>query len=293
MATAQSSVLADEPAASTRSVAKSPSPNDKIVVGIMGLHRGSALASALATLPNVEIAYLCDVDSRAIGDCQKKLADRLKKPPQGVADFRKILDDKSIDALVVAAPDHWHAPATILACSAGKHVYVEKPCSHNPREGELAVAASRRHDRVVQMGSQRRSWPVVIEAIEKIHSGAIGKVLFARGWYRNHRQSIGHGTLVSVPEWLDYKLWQGPAPERPYKNNVVPYSWHWFWHWGTGELGNNGVHALDVCRWGLDVEFPKRVTSGGGKYRHDDDQETPDTHTATFDFGDRSILWKG
>jgi predicted dehydrogenase len=155
------------------------------------------------------------------------------------------------------------------------------------------VAAARRHERVVQLGTQRRSTPSVREAIERLRQGVIGRILLARGWYNNTRASIGVGKPVAVPTWLDYELWQGPAPERRYRDNVVHYNWHWFWHWGTGELGNNGIHALDVCRWGLDVDYPIRVTSGGGKYRYEDDQETPDTHLATFDFGGKSITWEG
>ena len=208
-------------------------------------------------------------------------------------DFRRILDDKSIDALVVAAPDHWHVPATLLACEAGKDVYVEKPCCHNPREGELAIAAAHKYSRIVQVGMQRRSFPAIIEAMEKIRSGAIGRVIYARGWYNNRRGAIGHGKVVPVPSWLDYSLWQGPAPVRAYKDNFEHYNWHWFWNWGTGELGNNGVHALDMCRWAFEVDYPQRVTSGGGRIRYHDDGETPDTQTVTYDFGGKTILWEG
>ncbi|HTE19014.1 MAG TPA: Gfo/Idh/MocA family oxidoreductase, partial [Armatimonadota bacterium] len=236
---------------------------------------------------------LCDVDERAIETATAALTKAGAKPPKAVRDFRKILDDPAVDALVIAAPDHWHAPATILACDAGKHVYVEKPASHNPREGELMIAAARKHRRVVQLGTQRRSMPGVIEAVTKVRSGDIGQVLLARGWYNNSRPTIGHGKTAPVPGWLDYDLWQGPAPERPFRDNVVHYNWHWFWHWGTGELGNNGIHSLDVCRWGLGVDYPLRVTAGGGKYRYEDDQETPDTHMVTYDFGGKSITWEG
>ena len=270
------------------------SANDKITVGVMGTNgRGNALAAGFAGMVGSEVAYVCDVDSRAVGRTAEALAGRQAKKPAAVGDFRKMLDDQAVDVLIVAAPDHWHAPATILGCQAGKHVYCEKPASHNPREGELSVAAARKHDRVVQLGTQRRSWPGIIEAIEKMHAGAIGRTLFARCWYNNRRPSIGHGKAAPVPEWLDYTLWQGPAPEREFKDNYLHYNWHWFWHWGTGELGNNGVHALDVCRWGLKVDYPKQVTAGGGKYRHDDDQETPDTHVTTYDFGDKTITWQG
>jgi predicted dehydrogenase len=215
------------------------------------------------------------------------------RTPKGVSDFRRILDDKEIDALVIATPDHWHAPAAILGCAAGKHVYVVKPCCHNPQEGELLVAAARKHKRLVQHGTQKRSWPAVVEGIEKLREGEIGRILFAKCWYYGPRETIGKGKAVPVPKWLDYNLWQGPAPETPYQDNVVHYNWHWFWHWGTGELGNNGVHSIDLCRWGLGVDYPLRVTSSGGKYRFpEDDQETPDTNVVSFDFGETTISWE-
>jgi predicted dehydrogenase len=156
------------------------------------------------------------------------------------------------------------------------------------------VEAARKNNRVVQMGTQRRSFPAIMEGIKKVHEGAIGRVLYSRTWYNNRRPSIGHGKPAPLPSWLNWELWQGPAPEKPFLDNIVHYNWHWKWHWGNGELGNNGVHALDVARWGLGVDYPIRVTSGGGKYRHDDDQETPDTHMVTFNFaGGKSILWEG
>jgi predicted dehydrogenase len=281
-------------AIATSSLARgTTSPNEKIAIGVMGLGRGSALAAAIAAQPDAEVAYLCDVDSRRLASVVDAIGGKQSRKPKAVGDFRKILDDPAVDALAIAAPDHWHAPATILTCAAGKHVYVEKPCCHNPHEGELQIAAARKHDRVVQVGMQRRSWPAVMEAVEKLRGGAIGRVLYSRGWYANHRPTIGKGKPTSPPPELDYSLWQGPAPERPFKDNYLHYTWHGFWNWGTGELGNNGVHALDMCRWGLGVDFPTRVTSGGGKYRYDDDQETPDTHTVTFDFGDKTIFWEG
>jgi predicted dehydrogenase len=268
--------------------------NDVVTLAVMGVNgRGTGLAEGFTQQKGVRVAYVCDPDERAIGKAKTAIAQRQKESVVALADFRKALDDPTVDALVIAAPNHWHAPATILACAAGKHVYVEKPCCHNPHEGELMIQAARKHNRVVQHGTQRRSWPAIKEGIERLRAGDIGRVLFARAWYNNKRLSIGHGQTANVPAWLDYSLWQGPAPERPYRDNLIHYNWHWFWHWGNGELGNNGVHGIDVCRWGLGVDYPKRVTSAGSKLRWDDDQETPDTHVATFDFGDSTLVWEG
>jgi predicted dehydrogenase len=252
------------------------------------------LADIFAKQPAVEIRYVCDPDSARAEACAKALEAAGQKPPQAIADFRRILDDNQVDALVCAAPNHWHAPATIMACAAGKHVYCEKPGSHNPYEGESATQAARKHRRVVQIGTQRRSGPGTIQAIQKLQEGVIGRVYLVRAWYNNARGSIGIGKPAEVPANLDYELWQGPAPRRPYLDNRIPYNWHWFWHWGNGELGNNGVHTLDLCRWGLGVDFPVRVVSSGGRYRWEDDQETPDTHTVAFEFeGKRKITWEG
>ncbi len=279
--------------AAQKAVARSA--NETIVVGVMGVNgRGTALAKEFASRAGTRVAYICDVDERAIAKCTQAIADLQEEKPQGVADFRKVLDDKSVDVLVCAAPNHWHGPATILGCTAGKHVYVEKPCSHNPREGELMIEAARKHNRVVTMGNQRRSFSGIQEAMEQLAAGVIGDVRYSRSWYASLRGSIGTGQEAQVPSYLNFDLWQGPAPERPFVDNLVHYNWHWRWHWGNGELGNNGVHSIDLSRWGLDVDYPIEVSSTGGRFYYEDDQETPDTHVVTFKFpGDKMIIWDG
>ncbi len=273
---------------------------DDIVVGVMGLSRGRSLARSFTHREGVRLKYACDIDDYRAAACAEEVEKDVGYRPETISDFQQILDDPEIDILVCAAPNHWHAPATILACKAGKHVYVEKPCSHNPWEGETMVRAARKYNRCVQMGSQRRTGPSYIEAIKKIHDGVIGRVYLAQSWYNGLRPSIGRKVAAEVPPQFDYELWQGPAPRKPYKEFVLKgersrhYNWHWQWHWGNGELGNNGVHALDVCRWGLDVDYPVRATSSGGRYRWDDDQETADTHTVAFEFeGKKQITWTG
>ncbi len=268
----------------------------RLRVAVMGLGgRGTALATRFHSMPQTEVVAVADVDLERAGRAAESLG-RLPagKTPTVLADFRRFLDDRSVDIVIVATCNHWHAPAAILACQAGKHVYVEKPCSHNPWEGEMMVAAARKHDRRVQMGNQRRSWSGIRKAIAELQEGAIGRPYLAQAFYTNQRPSIGRGKEGPMPPKLDWDLWQGPAPRRPFRTNYLHYNWHWFWHWGNGELGNNGIHFLDLCRWGLGVGHPVRVDSTGGRYRYEDDQETPDTQVATFSFeGRRTITWQG
>lgn len=273
----------------------SGSPANKVVIGVMGTNsRGLFLAKSFAQLPDVEVGYICDPDANVLAKTIEAVSSITGKKPIGFSDIRKLLEVKDLDGLAIAAPDHWHTPAAIMALQAGKHVYVEKPCSHNPREGELLVEATNKYKRLVQMGSQRRTFSNVKEMIAKLHGGAIGRVYFARGWYVNNRKSIGKGTVVPVPGNLNFDLWQGPAPRREYKSNLIHYNWHWFWNWGTGEALNNGTHELDVIRWGLGVDYPTKVVSGGGRFQFQDDWETPDTQTITYNFpNNTACTWEG
>lgn len=282
-------------AAETPAAGAAAGPNDRIRVAIMGVNgRGAALARGFAADPRAEVVTLCDVDHRVAGPLAESMGKDGGRTPTVEGDIRRVLDDADVDVLAVAAPNHWHAPATILGCRAGKHVYVEKPCSHTAEEGELAVAAAREHGRVVTMGTQRRSWPAIQEGIAKVLDGTLGEVRYCRSWYANRRGSIGAVQPSAPPEWLDWTLWQGPAPERPFKSNIVHYNWHWHWHWGNGELGNNGVHGLDLARWGMGVEFPETVTASGGRFHFEDDQETPDTMNVAYTFpGGKMITWEG
>ncbi len=283
------------PSFTPKSYANIIGANERVNVGMMGVNsRGFALASNYALQPNCRVISISDVDTRASEKCIHAVNAIQKSKPADIPDFRKALENKDLDALVIAAPDHWHAPAAILASKAGKHVYLEKPCSHNPHEGELLLAVQKKYGNKIQMGNQRRSWPNVVTAIKELHGGIIGKPYFSKGWYTNNRESIGTGKQVAVPSWLNYDLWQGPAPRRPFQDNLIHYNWHWFWNWGTGEALNNGTHMLDLMRWGMQVDFPTKVTSTGGRYRYKDDWETPDTQVIDLEFGDKGMMsWEG
>ena len=235
---------------------------------------------------NVELAYVCDVDDQRLGQ-----AAQIAPEATPVTDLRRILDDRTIDAVSIATPDHWHAPAAILACQAGKHVYVEKPCCHNVVEGQLLVNTARQTKRIVQHGTQQRSKRFTQGAIQLLRDGIIGDVLVAKAWNIQRRKNIGHQSPTSPPAGFDYDMWVGPAPMVPFQANRHHYNWHWWYDFGTGDFGNDGVHELDYARWGLGVQgLPTRISAVGGKYYFDDDQEFPDTITAAFEYpGDGSV----
>jgi predicted dehydrogenase len=283
------------PAFSAKSYQNIVGANEKIRVACMGVNsRGLAVGKNFAHQKNCEVLHVCDVDSRAADICIEAIGKIQTNKPRATPDFRNALEDKNLDALIVTAPDHWHAPAALLACSAGKHVYLEKPCSHNPNEGEMLIKSAEKHKRVLQMGNQRRSWPNVAGAIAELHAGVIGRPYFAKTWYTNNRPSIGIGKETAVPEWLNYDLWQGQETRKAYKDNLIHYNWHWFWHWGTGEALNNGTHMVDLARWGLNVEYPTKVSSIGGRYMYQDDWQTPDTQVINLEFENKSMIsWEG
>ena len=268
--------------------------NDRLNFAVIGLNgRAYAhLSSLKANKDAARISHVCDVDSVILKKFAASVEHELGYAPATEKDFRNILQLKEVDAITIATPDHWHAPMAIAGLEAGKHVYVEKPCSHNPAEGAMLVQAQQKYQKVAQMGIQQRSSPHTIQIVDKIHNGLIGRPYFAKCWYSNVRKSIGTGKEVAVPPQLDWDLWQGPAPRRPYKDNIHPYNWHWFRNWGTGEALNNGTHEVDICRWALGVDYPRRITSSGGRYHFKDDWQFYDTLITSYDYEDKLIAWE-
>ena len=269
--------------------------NDRLNFAVIGLN-GRAYAHLAALKANqsaARISHVCDVDSNILKKFAGRTQQEMGEAPATDKDFRAILEGKDVDAITIATPDHWHAPMAIAGLQAGKHVYVEKPCSHNPAEGEMLVQAQQKYGKLVQMGTQQRSSPHTTEIVEKIHTGLIGRPYYAKAWYSNVRKSIGIGKEAAVPQQLDWDLWQGPAPRRPYRDNVHPYNWHWLRIYGTGETLNNGTHEVDVCRWALGVDYPQRVTSSGGRYHFKDDWQFYDTLVTSFEYEYAMLSWEG
>lgn len=269
--------------------------NERVNVAVIGVRsRAKSLMQAIAKYPNAKIIYTCDVDDNIIEKNNEWMLKTIGYKAKVEKDFRKVLEDKDVDAVFIATPEHWHAPMAISSLQAGKHVYVEKPCSHNLFENELLVKAQKKYNKVVQMGNQQRSAITSQQAVQEIKDGIIGEAYKGEAYYSNNRGSIGKGKVVAVPSTLDWDLWQGPAPREEYRDNIHPYNWHWFKTWGTGEVHNNGTHEIDVCRWALGLNLPNKVTSFGGKYTYDDDWEFADNQEVFYEFdNDKYIKWVG
>lgn len=257
--------------------------NDKVSVAVLGVNgRGTSHIGGFMSQPDAEVVCLCDPDLNVLGRRAQEFEKKYTKKVIQHQDLRRVFEDKSIDAVSVATPNHWHALATIWACQAGKDVYVEKPGSHNIYEGRKMVEAAKKYDRIVQHGVQLRSSVAVQEAIKHLRDGLIGNVYMARGLVFRWRGDIGKKGPGTIPQGLDYNLWTGPAEMKPYSEDWVHYNWHWQWNWGNGDVGNQGIHETDLCMWGLDVGLPEVITAGGGKFLFDDAKETPELLASTY-----------
>src|SRR5215469_11097455 len=262
------------------------SPNNTVRIAVVGMHgRGKSHLQAFTSLPNVDLVAICDIDDPVLANASKFVAEKRGTAPTPYKDLRKLLEDKSIDAVSIATPNHQHTLQTVWACQSGKDVYVEKPCSHDMFEARQIVAAAKKYDRVVQHGTQQRSSAGRVAA-EKLRGGVIGDLYMARGLCFKWRDAIGRKPAAAVPPGVHYDLWLGPAPQHEFTANRFHYNWHWFWDYGNGDIGNQGVHQMDMARWGLGVAYPVKVSATGGHFMFDDDQETPNTLTASFEFND-------
>ncbi len=271
--------------------------DDRLNAAVVGIHgRGQALVNAIVRSPNMKLVALCDVDKRTFAKVREKLGPDYasSRALQEYKDYRKLLEREDLDVVAIATPEHWHMPMAMMALKAGKHVYLEKPCSFCPAEGEMLVAAQAKYGKQVQMGNQQRSARSTQEVIAAIHDGMIGKAYHGKAWYANKRSSIGEAKVTAVPDWLDWELWQGPAPRQAYAEPWVHYNWHWNRNWGTGEINNNGTHEIDICRWALDVNYPTQVQSAGGRFHFDDAWQWFDTQQANYTYADgKLITWDG
>jgi predicted dehydrogenase len=286
---------AQEPRAQERRARPQPqpvekvSPNEIINVACLGVRgRGMSHVDYFARSRETRVVTICDVDENVIGNAMKTVEAAQGKPPEFVKDLRRVMDDKSVHVVSIATPNHWHALATIWACQSGKDAYVEKPVSHNVREGRKMVEAARKYKRIVQAGTQIRSSEAIREAMDYLHTGKLGTIYMAKGLCYKPRGSIGKcDGNVPVPAGVDYNLWLGPAPHKPIRRKQFHYDWHWLWDYGNGDLGNQGIHQMDVARWGLNKkQLPNAVFSSGGRFGYEDDGETPNTQLAIFEYGD-------
>ena len=265
--------------------------NDRINAAVLGVNgRGKSHISTLMSLDNVQVTTLCDPDMNVLKAREDEFKKKYNKDLALEQDLRRVMDDKDIDVVTIASPNHWHALSVIWACQAGKDVFVEKPGSHNIWEGRKMVEAAHKYNRIVQHGVQLRSSPAVNEAINLMRDGYIGRVYMARGLVFRWRPSIGNKGFEPVPDGLDYDLWTGPAQKRPFTRNLVHYNWHWHWDYGNGDVGNQGIHETDLCMWGLDVGFPTQITSMGGKFLWDDAKEVPEVLTSVYNYPDEGKI---
>jgi len=261
--------------------------NDRIRTGIIGMGgRGGYHMHSASKFDGVEVAAIADPDQRRIDKWAADLESKIGKAPTKYQDLRKIIEDKSIDAVMIASSNHWHALAGIWACQSGKHAYVEKPVAHNMFEGRKLVEAARKYKRCVQGGTQRRSYGLFRKAVQLLHDGVIGDIYMARAIVYGARDSIGFKPKEPIPEWFNWDVWLGPAQDQPYHGNMTHYNWHWFWDFGNGELGNNGSHILDIIRWGFNRGLPDKITSSGGRFGYKDQGETPNTQLCNFEYDD-------
>ncbi|MFC4702008.1 Gfo/Idh/MocA family oxidoreductase [Glaciecola siphonariae] len=280
---------------SAKSYARVIGANERMHSAVIGVNgRGQALMKAAALAPNAEVNVICDVDSRAMQKANDMLVHDTGSPARLIEDYREVLAQKDVDTVLIATPEHWHAPMALLALQAGKHAYLEKPCSHNPAEGEMLLQAQQKYKPLIQVGTQQRSAQTSIQAVKDIAQGIIDKVYYAKAWYSNNRASIGQAKESPVPEWLNWDLWQGPAPRESFKDIYVHYNWHWFWQYGTGEINNNATHELDIARWAMGLTYPNRVSSSGGRFHFDDAWQFYDTQVVNYEYDDGKMLcWEG
>jgi predicted dehydrogenase len=281
---------------SAASYARIRGANDRLRVAVVGVNgRGQAHMSAFSKLPLVQVTHLVDVDAEVLPKRAAEFVAKGAPAPKLERDYRRLLDGRAIDVLAIATPDHWHVKMAIDAMAAGRDVYLEKPMSMAPAEGEALIAAERRYRRTLQIGNQQRSSRETRELAELIRAGELGDVYLGETWYANNRKSIGRGRVVAPPPHLDWDLWQGPRPRAPYRSNLVHYNWHWVWRYGTGEICNNALHEVDVARWLMGLGYPETVTARGARNFHrGDDWEMYDTLQLDLDYGNgRAIRWDG
>ena len=267
------------------SASASAAPSTRIRHAILGMgSRAKAHVQEFRSMDDVDLVAISDVDPKHLA--------KIPSHVNTVADYRRILDDPSIDTVSIATPDHWHTKMAMEAMQAGKHVYVEKPCSHTVEEAQLLIKASEATGKVIQHGTQSRGSAGIIEAIQFIHSGKLGKVRAAKAINHQMRKPIGHAPDSTPPEGVNYDMWLGPAPKRPFSQNRWHYNWHWFWDYGAGDIANDGIHQIDVARWGLNVGIPKAISASGGQLWYEDDHETPDTQLVTFEYDDCHLIYE-